>query len=356
MDIHVYQLEMCGFYGRGDGSPRFGAVSDWWPEFCEWVDKQVGLTNTYSDVKDLPSRVYCVGAFEDGRGNLGATLWNEAPSYMQGVAYLESAKLVGEAAAKTTRLPPDTIPGWPTYIWFIPDRGLIVSLSPDDFGAAQSSGMRQTRKYFGNYLQHHSGYLHVKRTVTDDGEVKDNRLGYSDYGDSTPDPEVEPYFLTTPLRGNGPLDVIRERREDIHKIVKNYSIDTLLPDQRSMFNRMTRPLVNNPVTNTFLDNQQARGEGEVDRRTVRVEYSHTPTSEELELEIQEWEKKDFADNYSVGVYFSGDTQIRRFDRPMRKLKVEAATNRQTPQLNEQELKDTWSKAIPIIESSLSSSG
>lgn len=365
MDIHIYELNRCGFYDSNDTSEKFGRVHDWWGEFQQWVNnkQEIGLTNTYNDPKDLPSRVFCWGTVNDSQGNLGVILWNEAPNYLRDVAYVDAMGEPGHDTARTTDLPPNVIPGWPTYVWFMPSRDFVISLSPDHYGAIRSSGMRQATKYFRHYLKLCSGYRHVHHISTSGGGTEEKIVGYSDYGVSTPDNTVVPRVDATPASGNGPLDEIRRRRREINKIVKNYSLNRIIPSQNSLFNRITNRIVEN-----MSGEQSSGGIPETDSRRVRIEYSYTPTQEELEAEIRNWEIQNLADNssaedafagtYSVGVYFSGDSQIRRFDKPIQKYKVAERTDdgRRAPQLNQHELLRTWERALESIEPGLDELG
>lgn len=312
MDIHVYKLSECGFYARGKDVPEFGFVSEWLTEFSDWVASKgdVSITNTFDHPDGVPRRVYCADTVWDERGDFGVALWNESPTHRRGIAYLPSDGQVGEVRAQTTRLSSGSIAGWPTYLWFMPERSVVVCLSPENFGGYRGSGIAQAREYFRRYLEGCSSYAHPLPLEEDAEEHHDKVYGYRKSEAHEPDPRLKPKFTTTPLYGPGPLGEILQRWTEIRKVIKSYTVTSSLPQNVGRMERVLDVIMADGNQDAEFSRDQHS-----DRRRLRVESDWRPRSRrEVELEIEEWEREAVADNYWVGVYFEGDNKIRRFDK------------------------------------------
>lgn len=323
MDIHIYELTKCGFYAHGDKEPRFGGIDEWWDQFVRWVEDKGdwSLTHTFDHPEDVPRRLYCADTVRDESGNFGVALWNEAPMRGRDVAYLPSSGRVGTVRARTRRFPSGSIAGWPTYLWFMPWRSLVVALSPEGFGGYRGSGIRQAREYFRRFLESHSPYALYLPASGSETESEEVFVGYCRPEEERADSSLNPRFETRPLYGRGPLQEILNRREEIRKIVKSYTITADLPERRSQIERALDLILAQPI-----DERRLEENSRIDRRTFRVESTWRPSPNALIHEIEEWERRDHADNYYVGVYFDGDPKIRRFDKEQGKLSVELEEN------------------------------
>lgn len=348
MDIHIYELTKCGFYPRGEEEPRFGEIGEWWDRFVRWVEDKGdwSLTHTFDRPEDVPRRLYCADTVRDELGNFGVALWNEAPMRGRDVAYLPSSGRVGEVRARTRRFPSGSIAGWPAYLWFIPRRSLVVALSPESFGGYRGSGIRQAREYFRRYLETNSTYAHYRTIGGSETESEEVIVGYGPPGEEEADPRLRPRFETRPLYGRGPLQEILDRSDDIRKIVKSYTVTADLPERRSQIERALNLILAQPGDERHLGEN-----GWIDRRNFRVESTWHPSREALIREIEEWESRDPADNYYVGVYFDGDPKIRRFDKEQGKMSVELDGNfADEPLWTGESLVAAWKMARNEVES------
>ncbi|MBA3474873.1 MAG: hypothetical protein H0T57_16900 [Rubrobacter sp.] len=351
MDIHIYRLTKCGFYARGEEEPEFGYIGEWWDHFEEWVAEKedVSLTATFNRPEEVPRRLYCADTVRDEHGNFGVALWNEAPAYRGNVAYLPLDGRVGQVQARTTRFPTGSIAGWPTYLWFLPRRSLVVALSPEDFGGYRGSGIRQAREYFHSYLGSRSRYARYRTLEEYETQSNDLITGYCLPHEEEPDAGLRPRFETRPLYGPGPLQEILNGYRDIRKIVKSYNIEVSLSNPPSRIERALDLFMAQPRDVGFEERE------EVDRRRFRIESTWHPSKEAVLREIEEWESRDPADNYWVGVYFDGDSQIRRFDKEKGKVSVELNSNiADQPLWMGEELISAWTTARNEVEGFLRS--
>lgn len=351
MDIHVYRLTKCGFYSRGEEEPKFGNIEEWWEQFVDWVEakEDVSLTATFDRPEEVPRRLYCADAVRDGAGNFGVALWNESPMYQElNIAYLPSAGKVGEVQARTTRFPTGSIAGWPSYIWFLPRRSLIVAFSPENFGGYRGSGIKQAREYFRSYLESRSSYVRCRLPVEGQTESHETIDGYSSPYDGKVYSGVRPRLETTPFYGPGPLQEIVSRCGEIRKIVKSYTVDVSLPDHRRWIERALDFVLVQPE-----NGYRHEGHDRVDRRNFKVEATWHPNKNDLVREIEEWETQDYVDNYWVGVFFEGENKIRRFDKEQGKMSVELngdLVNR--PLWTGEDLIQAWTAARGEVENFL----
>jgi len=354
MNIHIYELTRCGFYPRGEEEPRFGSVEEWWDRFVDWVAGKGdwSLTHTFDRPEEVPRRLYCADTVRDELGNFGVALWNEAPMRGRDVAYLPSSGRVGEVRARTRRFPSGSVAGWPAYVWFMPRRSLVVALSPENFGGYRGSGMRQARAYFRGYLESNSVYARYRTLEESETRSEEMIVGYCRSDEERPDPGLKPRFETKPLYGDGSLQEILNRREEIRKVVKSYTLTADMPSSRT---RIERAL--DSIMAQSGEDRRIEENGRIDRQNFKVESTWRPSQEALVREIEEWESRDSGDNYWVGVYFDSDPKIRRFDKEQGKMSVELHGNfADEPLWTGNDLIEAWTAARNEVEGFLRSFG
>ncbi len=350
MDIRLYTLDKCGFYKRGVKIPEFGAITEWWDEFVQWIGgvRNVAETATFEQSRRMTTQVYCVDTTSDGHGNYGVTLWNRIPSTEEGVAFIDIASTVGNVVADAQDLPgEDTIPGWPAYLWYMPEHETLVSLVPDNMRCFRHTGVPQAREYFLYYLSHHSPRYVAKRRVEDEmtGAVYEID-GYRRSALDDPDPSLTPYFETSPLSFPGLSSDIRKHRTEIRKLVTETPLRTLQPTDTSALDRVLGVLGADTVSRT-----------EDEKAKYRIIMDWQPkTDRELEDLIDTWQQREDKDNHSIGVQFSGSSKIQWLGRIDGRGVVEISNVLSQKRLwKDEEARDAWEQARPEVAAILESS-
>ncbi len=323
--------------------PEFGDFADWWEDFTQWIRGRTNVadTATFTQSKRTTTQVYCTNTVEDGNGNVGVTLWNRIPDTEEGVAYITVDSTVGNVVADAQALPgTDAIPGWPTYLWYVPDHAVLVSLVPDNMRGFRSTGMPQAREYFLQYLCEHSPRYVAKQRIEDGmTEATYELLGYRRNPSDEPDLKLTPYFETSLWYVPGlPIEIRRNARK-INKLVTETTVNTLQPTETNALDTLLAGIGGDTVS---------RASDEKAKYRMIVDWE--PKSEQdVERLINDWEQRQDKDNYSVGVQFKGSGKIHWLGRIDGKGTVDVPTAFSNRRLwKDEEVKSAWEQARPKV--------
>lgn len=235
MKIELHKIADCGFYERGASSPLFGRIDEWLPEFRRWVDDRSNIVATkLSDDQE----VYCAGSVQSPSG-FGLKLWNATPSTDSGVAYISMADAPdGRSLASEQDLPDNSIPGWPSFFWILPDAGVVVTLLHAGRIRNRGTAIPQLRDYLSSYMKAVSPY--VNREIQRDGrDVQESVIhGYQPLRGGVSRSDLFPRFSTTPVGLPPELDFIRAECMNIRKMVSSMTITRAVHGEVSMIERM----------------------------------------------------------------------------------------------------------------------
>lgn len=337
MLIRLYHLERCGFFKRGEDEPIFGTLDEWRHNFIEWVRSRpnVMATATFENQASTTRRVFCTTATSDDRGNLGVALWNETPSDEEGVDYITFSGQVGNVEAQSQPLPEESIPGWPTYLWLLPNQNIIAALVPDST-PVRNTGMPQARDYFREYLYWHSQFVVSRRVSSGMTDASYEIEGYRSSDLEEPEPRLTAYFDTRPLYLPRRLDELHDHWSDIRKLIIEANVHMLVPSQKDLLDGFLSWI------GTSTENNRAREES----AKYRLAVDWQPQSpQELDNMIRGRENREEEDNHSVGVQLKGGSKIHWFGYADGKdsTPISAALNEQRLWGNEA-LEDAWSQA------------
>jgi len=299
MIVYPYKILQCGFYRRGQKRPLFGQFVEWMGDFVEWVHARpnVQATATFHDEESSVRSVYCSDAFLSGDHGCGMILWNELPSMKEGVPTLAMDSKVGKAAAKTEGLDENSLPGWPSYFWFYPSHGAVVSIVPDNMLGFRSSGIAQLKRYLGAYLSKRSRYA-IRRKIAESASSKDVEIiRWQNAGRRYRIMDLSVRFDAKEIHLPGPIETILERCEEIRKLVISSRLDFDVPNEFELLERVLSFI--GADSNEMADN----------RRTLnfRSEMDWTPTRMELAGTIKKWERDVSTGNgRKIGVKFRND--------------------------------------------------
>jgi hypothetical protein len=305
MKIELYAISRCGFYSRGNSDSLFGELSDTLSGLDSWVGSRsnVAATATFEDSESTPEQVLCsTFTVVDGMG-AGLALWFRMPATERGVAYIPVNGKPGKLHASEQRLPTDSIAGWPRYFWIEPEKAILVALVPNGPIKVRSSGLPQARKYFQAYLREHSPFV-VRNTesstrTSETSLIRGWRAHDSDPADNT----LSAKFETGPVVLPGPLDQIRAEHHNIRKLVTTTTLGLDVPDMRTRLERALQ-----------IIGWDIFQPPEKERLNFRMEVDWTPSQDELEKMINQWQTHAVVSRQRVGVKLSGSNTILWFDR------------------------------------------
>lgn len=239
MKVELHQISRCGFYERGGNqSPLFGQLASWQQQLINWVQgrSNVALTTTFQGQDAQAPEVYCAGAIQS-RDGFGLILWHGTPGTENGVAYINMNDLPGAVNVREVSLGANSIPGWPSYFWILPQQSLLACLRPTGKIRNLSTGLPECRRYLEGWLCTQSRYA-VRVTNNDQADGAEFELAWRSTPDSASRTDVTVHVDTQPVTTPRSVDEIRSRYDQIRKLVHSVQIHRSLPADRSMLTRL----------------------------------------------------------------------------------------------------------------------
>lgn len=356
MRLQVYELSQCGIYEfRRPKTPLFGAFKEWWPDFESWVDdgkRPFSGTATFQAL-EVPRRVYCVTTASDGEGAYGVTLWNESEINDDGVPSISAGDPLKSLDVDLHKVGRDRIPGWPTYLWIVPDRSIVAVLMPNNRRGSRTNGLRHARDYFREYLRYFSKYADPQLTTPVGPEEHYEVDTYTDpiTGKSRKPEDVLVRFETRQHVQDVQFDELARDYEQIYKIVRAGKMTIDGGDPRTKLGRVMELLSPGPPSD--INTKKTKH--------FKWETEWNPQSpDEVLREIEEWRgwnETSYVDNYRVGVRKKKDSSnVHYFDQALSRQEIES----DTPQLEsenvwmESSLRQAWkdirSQVFAMIDS------
>lgn len=291
--LTFYQIERCGLYEYGAAYPKLVGVSEFLNQLKTWVkknDKPLDETCTYAiDESEDVDRTFCYDLItKDATGDFLLTTWNETPSYEGKVAAVEAKSKVGNAKVELAKLPKDSIPGYATYFWFIPSWNVYATIRFQH----RLNGKNNLDKYFKEFISKFSDYV----VLSEDGEADFNVAGYSEeHGDKPLN--LHSQFKASIIRKPGQIDYIRKQKNNIRKITRHNRLSPKVTECQEFWQKA--------LLNLGLKKQRNLS-SEVN---FSYEFSFTPSNDELEEIIAEWEKSHDSKWDDIGFTLKGEQTI-----------------------------------------------
>jgi len=252
----------------GMAHPAFGGIEDTFVQLEKWGSgTDLSLTKILDpapDDEDLP--VYLLGITKIG-GDYVFACWNEVPSAEGAVTSISKNSKVGAPAVHKNPFDPNTIPGYPTYFWVLPDLKVIASVK----SVGGASGMEAMQDYVKKFLLLKSQY--VIDGLNEEGQY--TVIGHTDRGDNIPQ-KVNPRFHAATFKKKGRHAFLLENHARITKVVRvgRVAVDKAL-DQT-----MLQSFIQ------FLGGDSNKTKHITGTRKVRLELQYTPSEAELKSMIE----------------------------------------------------------------------
>ena len=297
--ITLYEIERCGYYAHGDQQPSFGDLSSTLAELKSWIaqdDFTVRKTRTFDQPlgsDQLP--VYCYGLYpEPNTGDYLLITWNETETVEGKFAGLFADGPTGNAEVSASAVPDDTIPGFPTYFWFIPEHGLVAAIQFDN----RLNGHQGMNFYLRGFLERFSRWTHTKNGQ--EGGLDFEVIGYSEEQNGEITNKVKPQFRSKLCRNPGLIDFIKKNQEDISKIVRKNKYR----GGAGIGEGAERSVVKTLLSLLGFENDPVP----VPDMRYRYEIAYTPDKDELNEIIDSWDPNRAASWNDIGFQFRGKSK------------------------------------------------
>lgn len=297
ISLNFYKVDQCGHFQRGNDLPLFGDLSSTLDNVYEWINSDgpaIGSTKTFifdEESSFLP--VYCYDIKKNTDSDYLLITWNETETAEGAFASIRANQQAGSAQVITTSFPNNSIPGHPSYFWFIPERNLFATIR---FGG-RLSGNPGMNKFMQGFLERFSQWVQVE-----DGEERSldtEILGYAENDEGELLHHVKARFKTSLVRKQGEIEYIRQNRERIRKIIRKDEYTSNVEVKRSLF----QAIFNHLGITDYTDQNQ---------NTARFKYelNITPSRNDLEQIITNWQTRHDESWDDVGFEFEGEAGVK----------------------------------------------
>lgn len=281
--LYFYDITKAGYYKRGTEDLVVCGISETLESLSKWIRRDARPLSGTATFKPGPNSrlmpAYCAGIEQDvATGDFLVTMWNETET-VDGEFASISDQPVGQAVVHLTDVPPGTIPGFATYFWILPKlrRYAVVQLRQSRNGRAEFD------YYLKSYLSKFTNHV-----IYDDGgnpnyfsEIDERVILRYDPGNgSTDSSPLVPQWASQRVTKPGPIEYIRNNRDQIRKIVRKNELSAAVKLDRGWFHSFLR----------FLANEKhERSESIAETVRIKLEMDFTPSEDELEAMVVDWE-------------------------------------------------------------------
>lgn len=268
--ITFYRVVRCGYYRWGEPEPAAATLPETLSALEAWSQAaRVGnLCPFPADPAADILRVFCADVVKhEASGDFLLVTFNELIDPTDGtVQYLDPTSRAGDVRVDTHDPPAGRIPGFTTYFWFIPSRHLVATITV----VTKRAGLRGMERMIRGFLR--SAAPWVRGGSPADPETADDEItAYYDPRTGNDLPGVNPRVNVGLQYRASELQILRERREDIRKVLRREIIQPATRDRdAARWDFFKRDLTHREPT--------PQRPGQV---RIRYELGYTPTEDEL---------------------------------------------------------------------------
>lgn len=284
----AFKVTQCGYYVRGEKEiAQFGSLDTLANLLGNWTveDRPIQETMTFDvGAYDELLPVYFMGVHTIPRTNESILrLWNQTDVAGDQFGSLIRNSTVHDPDVRASDIPPDGVPGFPSYYWIIPDHDIVVGLR----FRTNTHGHPGFNTYIRCFLSQFSEHV-VKDT---DGEV----LGYIEEEGDEP-VHMYPRFHSIPHRLPAVLDQVRRHCPNIRRLLQRKSLTLTMQRDRNL---MARVLKWTGMDDPDLPNEEISFEYETDFQ---------PSSDELEEILDNYQTLGHTPWDDIGFRIKGKNQ------------------------------------------------
>jgi len=225
--VTLYKVGSCGFYDE-EGDHLFTSLAETMRHLVTWVATlgSIGESSTYPADEDADVlRAFCLDARDLGAGRYLVATWNELATVEEGVQVLHMASRIGSPDITAVEIDALALPGYPAFFCVDTRRKRVINVRFDQ----RLNGSRQFQRFISGYLASASLWC------VWDADDEDVLLGYSD--EDGDDPSIAEgavaKFSTSLVRVAAEENLIRQRFDEVRKIVRRATISPVIEEHKS---------------------------------------------------------------------------------------------------------------------------
>lgn len=268
IQLLCYKIEHFGLYKKlknGDFSFKTGNISDVLSELKDWVYAQdsVEATKTYDVHEECKSgieAVYCKGLLHSATDNSYLlTIWNEVPNGGSSMASISRNEPLTQAEVKSISVDPNSIPGFPTYFWFLPDHNIFATVRLDGV----HSGTNEMTYYLKNFLKWFTSEAIIKIITRNNEKIRQVRYG-------TEKEYLYPKFEHKMLLLESKIEYFKKNADSITKVIRKGTITDTTKQKNGKWDWFSKILL---IRNSL------QPKSSISKYNLEIEFE--PTAEEV---------------------------------------------------------------------------
>lgn len=291
-NITFYQIKQCGYFAFGEDAPAFGNTLSLLKEVAEWSKGKTLIETKLNEPVGEILPTYLLDIQEFGEAWL-LTIWNEVPSTRQNVASVMATSAVGKADVVMNEIKKGSIPGFATYFWLHPDKGVFASLRFQHLVTAQKA----MQEYLESFLELAASHVVSTAQVQEVAELE--ILGYrKDPSDENSEVQrLYPKFRTQMVRRPGKHAMILKNSDRITRVERSTLLKLDRPEDLDTWQHFLRW--------TKIHQPQQRP----DRMRIRYRLTTPVSHQDVESMIEAWNQGAEKQWDDYGFVFRGSADI-----------------------------------------------
>ncbi|MEZ8718399.1 hypothetical protein AB6D81_20675 [Vibrio splendidus] len=290
--VRFYRVNKCGLAKRHARQCSIGSYKSVIENIYNWAKgKYIQNTCTYEISEDSEMeflQTYLVSAQRNSKENEYLfTFWNRTHESGDSVYALDSTVKMGDLSSKSFHkgnLPESSIPGYATYFWFLPNKGVFATIT---FGNPRN-GLAPMSYWLENFLVTESRYAKFEGLVFKGFEAMDGTLHQ----------DLEPCFRKELFDIPAKKSLIMQYSSHIKGVIRRVHLSRGIEVDETTFLGLSKIL------------GMKKAELEESDMSLSYELSYVPTQEELKDIIEQYETTATRGKWEdVGFKFSESNDI-----------------------------------------------
>lgn len=236
--ITFYKINRCGLYSRSNNGRssqvKFLGTKELLADLSQWaIGKTLANTNVFKNPQNQGFCTYLADIKSNADSSI-LVMWNQVPHTDSGVLSLPNNSTVGSIQqADANSIMADSIPGYPTYFWFIPSLNLFATICFSTIVNGRSAMENYIKQFMKLYSQH----------VVKELDQQTNTLVVKGYSKDPTDPQ-ETVFKYPPTFSSHlyplpqGLDVLKNKAPEIKKITKKATAEYRTNISKNLFQQV----------------------------------------------------------------------------------------------------------------------
>lgn len=292
--INFYSINRCGYYRHAVQDAVFGDLTSIMSQLQGWATRPgfpLASTCTFPIPEDSDYlRTFCFDIVSNNEtGDFFLTTWNETPTNQGKVPSVSANQPVGAAQVHLNDIVEGTIPGYATYFWLIPHLNKFATIKFHHV----LNGQQNLVKYLNGFLERHSNHAVINQIDDDNAEIAGYRAD-----DNAEIEQLSPSFRSQLLRKLGEIELIKQKRATIRKVIRKSVLDMEIEEERSLMQRMMQKI--------GIGDNENNGNNSLN---VKYSFPYTPSHDGIDAIIEHAMEEGLSWTNDVGFQMVGANDV-----------------------------------------------